>query len=81
VTTILEAAVNALNCLDKASITELKSFAKPPVAVHNTLSALMIMLNRDQSWASIRKTLSNPTEFIQLLICYDKDNMPEKMMK
>ena len=40
----MDAANDAVNCLDKASLTELKSFAKPPAGVDKVTTALLIMI-------------------------------------
>ena len=40
----LDAAKDAVNCLDKASVTELKSFAKPPSGVDKVTDALLILV-------------------------------------
>jgi dynein heavy chain len=52
----LNAAVEALNTLNKANVTELKSFGKPPPAVVNVTVAVMVLLApaskipKDRSW-------------------------------
>jgi dynein heavy chain len=40
----LDAANDAVNCLDKNSLTELKSFTKPPAGVDKVTTALLIMI-------------------------------------
>ena len=40
----LDAAKDAVNCLDKESVTELKSFAKPPSGVDKVTDALLILV-------------------------------------
>ena len=40
----MDAANDAVNCLDKASLTELKSFTKPPNGVDKVTTALLIMI-------------------------------------
>ncbi len=52
----LAAAQQALNTLNKANLTELKSFGSPPPAVANVASAVMVLLSttgkipKDRSW-------------------------------
>jgi hypothetical protein len=43
----LDAANDAVNCLDKNSLTELKSFSKPPAGVDKVTTALLIMIKVD----------------------------------
>lgn len=64
----LLAAQEALNTLNKANLTELKSFGSPPGAVTNVTAAVMVLLApngkipKDRSWKAakvIYKTLTN----------------------
>ena len=53
----LIAAQEALNTLNKANLTELKSFTTPPVAVSNVTAAVLVLLcqgkiPKDRSWRS-----------------------------
>lgn len=60
----LLAAQEALNTLNKANLTELKSFGSPPGAVTNVTAAVMVLLApagkvpKDRSWKAA-KVLSN----------------------
>ena len=45
----LDAAIRALNNLDKREITELQSFARPPATVLFVLEAVAIMFDIDES--------------------------------
>ena len=76
----LEKANEALGSLTKASITELRAFKNPPVDVINVVSALMILLGKEPSWASAKKEMTDP-KFIDRIIKLDKNNMPESTMK
>lgn len=61
----LVAAQEALNTLNKANLTELKSFGSPPGAVTNVTAAVMVLLApagkvpKDRSWkaAKVKKTV------------------------
>lgn len=66
----LLAAQEALNTLNKANLTELKSFGSPPGAVTNVTAAVMVLLApsgkipKDRSWKAAKvhaKQLSNST--------------------
>nr|CAD7428767.1 unnamed protein product [Timema monikensis] len=59
----LQAAQDALNTLNKANLTELKSFGSPPGAVTNVTAAVMVLLApggkipKDRSWKSAKVTI------------------------
>lgn len=40
---ILKEAIDAINCLDKSNIKEMKSFSKPPPAVKLTMQCVAIL--------------------------------------
>lgn len=67
----LVAAMEALNTLNKANLTELKSFGSPPEAVTNVTAAVMVLLStegkipKDRSWKS-----SKVWEFPLILILH-----------
>lgn len=51
----LNAAIDALNSLNKADITEMKSFIKPPPLVLMTMEAISILLGEPIGWDSAKK--------------------------
>ncbi|OQR87427.1 dynein heavy chain [Achlya hypogyna] len=75
----LNAAVQALDSLDKKDITEVKSFTKPPQAVQVVMEAVCIMLGEKPDWDTSKRVLSKPT-FMQELKDYDKDNIAPKTL-
>ena len=74
------AAMKALKSLDKKSIGEVKSFAKPPPMVAYVLEAVCILLNKDTDWDSA-KALMGDSKFMDMLLNYDKDNIDPKLIK
>lgn len=64
---IVDAALAALNQLDKGSLTELKSMGKPPDDVVVVAAAVMVLMAdpkkipKDRSWASAKKMMANVT--------------------
>ena len=76
----LLAAQEALESLDKKYIAEIKSFANPPADVATVMSAVMIVLGKDPTWASVKKELANP-KFVEMIMGFDKENIPQKTMK
>ncbi|KAK4469213.1 hypothetical protein MN116_006788 [Schistosoma mekongi] len=76
----LEAAVQALEALNKKDITEIKSYGKPPLLVQKVLEAVMILRGADPSWAESKRQLGEQ-DFIKQLINFDKDNINDKTLK
>lgn len=76
----LNAAVAALDALDKKDITEVKGFVKPPQAVQVVMEAVCIMLGEKPDWETSKRVLSRST-FMAELKDYDKDNIPAAVLK
>jgi dynein heavy chain len=77
----LEAAESALKALDKASIVEIKSFAKPSENVVMVMEACMILISEKTDWNSVKSVLGNPGEFMQRLMTYDVSKTSEKILE
>merc|ERR1719506_3599449 len=76
----LDAAVDALEKLDKKSIAEVKAYAKPPDLVLKTMNAVMTVMDKPATWASAKNEL-NDINFLQRLKNFDKDNMSNATLK
>ncbi|PRP88057.1 dynein heavy chain 6, axonemal-like [Planoprotostelium fungivorum] len=77
----LDAAVRALNALNKTDISEVKSFPKPPELVSFVMEAVCVLLQApDTKWQTAKTILSDP-KFLTRLINYDKDHIPENVLK
>jgi dynein heavy chain len=80
----LEAAVDAVNCLDKASMTELKTFTKPPSGVDKVTTALLIMIKgekKDFSWENAKKMMAKVDAFKEKLENYRGEDIEEDVIK
>ncbi|VVC95211.1 unnamed protein product, partial [Leptidea sinapis] len=83
----LVAAQEALNTLNKANLTELKSFGSPPGAVTNVTAAVMVLLApggkipKDRSWKSAKMVMAKVDVFLEALIHYDKENIHPDVIK
>jgi len=78
---ILAMAEEALNCLNKSDITELKSFKNPKDEVLWVAQAVAIMKKRpDISWASCQSMMGEGS-FLESLVKFDKSTLKESMMK
>ena len=77
----LAAAQQALNTLNKANLTELKSFGSPPPPVINVAAAVMVLLSttgkipRDRSWQKAKIMMQKIDQFLESLVNYDKENI------
>jgi dynein axonemal heavy chain len=76
----LKAAISALDKLSKSAVTEIKSYSKPPALVEKVMSAVMIVLTKEATWASAKKELGDPN-FLNRLKNFDKDNMSNTTLK
>ncbi|XP_022380343.1 dynein heavy chain 9, axonemal [Enhydra lutris kenyoni] len=83
----LTAAQAALNTLNKTNLTELKSFGAPPPAVSNVTAAVMTLTARggcvpkDRSWKAAKVTMAKVDGFLDSLVNFDKENIPESCLK
>ena len=69
----MEQATEAVNCLSKASLTELKSFSKPPPGVDKVTTAVLIMLKGEKknfSWENAKKMMAKVDAFKTSLESY-----------
>nr|XP_019948992.1 PREDICTED: dynein heavy chain 11, axonemal [Paralichthys olivaceus] len=82
----LTAATAALDTLNKMNITELKAFPNPSGAVINVAAAVMVLLAprgrvpKDRSWKAARAFMGKVDDFLQALVSYDKEHIPESCL-
>ncbi|XP_038615472.1 dynein heavy chain 6, axonemal [Tachyglossus aculeatus] len=70
----LEAANKALDSLDKADISEIRVFTKPPDLVMTVMEAISILLNAKPDWTTAKQLLGD-SNFLKRLLEYDKENI------
>ncbi|KAJ4456876.1 putative Dynein heavy chain 17; axonemal [Paratrimastix pyriformis] len=81
------AAEAALNTLNKGNLTELKSLPAPPPDVAAVAAATMILMSppsgvvRDTSWGAAKKTMNQVDKFLEQLLHFDKDHVPQANLK
>ncbi|KAG8130387.1 hypothetical protein E2320_017072 [Naja naja] len=75
----LEAANKALDSLDKADISEIRVFTKPPDLVMTVMEAICILLNAKPDWATAKQLLSD-SAFLRKLLEYDKENIKSAIL-
>ena len=56
----LAKANEGLNSLNKGDIVEMKALNNPPAAVMKCMGAVMLLLGKDDSWATVKQTISGP---------------------
>ncbi|KAJ1334726.1 hypothetical protein BSLG_007881 [Batrachochytrium salamandrivorans] len=75
----LAAAAIALNSLNKANLTELKSFGSPSDEVKNVAAAVMVLLSppgkiaKDRSWKASKNMMAKVDAFLESLINFNKE--------
>ena len=76
----LIAAEESLEKLDKKYIAEIKSFPSPPPDVEMVMYAVMVILNKDATWATVKKELADP-QFVKKIKEYEKDKISQNILK
>ena len=78
---IYEDALKALNTLNKNDIIEMKSYPTPPQELVMVISAVCILFGKKESWDDGKKLMNEPKKFLENLKTYNKDSIPEKILK
>jgi len=74
------AAKDAVDCLSKAMLTELKNLSKPPDGVDKVTNACLILIEheyKNHKWDRAKKMMANVDQFINALKAYDGATIPE----
>lgn len=79
---VVQQAMQALNSLHKKDIQELKSFTAPAPEVVDVTSAVIILtakgsIPKNPTWNDAKKIMQNPQVFLDTLINFDKENIPQ----
>ncbi|GLI62391.1 hypothetical protein VaNZ11_005010 [Volvox africanus] len=92
----LERALESLKNLSRNDIVEVKSLQNPPAGVRTVMEATCIMFDEKPKmkddpanvgkkipdyWEPSKKLLNDPTKFLESLFTYDKDNIPDHVIK
>ncbi|KAI2663319.1 Dynein axonemal heavy chain 11 [Labeo rohita] len=83
----LQAANAALNTLNRLNLTELRTFPNPPAIVSNVSAAVLVLLSpsgripKDRSWKASKVVMSKVDDFLQALINFDKEHIPEATVR
>lgn len=69
------------------NLTELKSFGSPVAAVTNVTAAVMVLMApggkvpKDRSWKAAKVMMAKVDSFLDALINFNKENIPEACLK
>uniref|UniRef100_A0AAY4DTA3 Dynein, axonemal, heavy polypeptide 9 like n=1 Tax=Denticeps clupeoides TaxID=299321 RepID=A0AAY4DTA3_9TELE len=83
----LQAANAALNTLNRLNLTELRTFANPPVIVTNVMAAVLVLLSpsgripKERSWKAAKVVMSKVDDFLQTLMNFDKEHMSDATVR
>ena len=80
----LNAAIEAVNCLDKNSLTELKGFSNPPAGVDKITMAVLIMVDGEKKnfgWDRAKKMMAKVDAFLDKLQNYKGEDIPDDVIK
>ena len=87
---ILQKAQGALKSLSAQEISEIKGMRKPPEGVKLVMKAVSVMMGvkrkkkskkKIDAWEFAKKKLLGSSSFTRKLLNYDKDNIPDKVIK
>jgi len=80
----MEKAQAALDCLDKANLTELRSLKTPPAAVLQVTKCVLMMLEkeyRNHKWSRAKKMMLKTDAFLARLKSFDARTMTSKLVE
>jgi dynein heavy chain len=79
----MDAAASAVDCLSKASLTELRSLPKPPAGVDKVTACCLMMIEnefRNHKWDRAKKMMAKVDAFLIKLKEYKAENMSEQLV-
>uniref|UniRef100_A0A7S3JKK7 Uncharacterized protein n=1 Tax=Euplotes harpa TaxID=151035 RepID=A0A7S3JKK7_9SPIT len=78
----MKAAEEAVNCLNKQSIQELKSLPKPPKECESVTATVLMLRGekRNYSWQNAQKMMNNPQKFIEEIKEFDGRDIDEGIL-
>lgn len=77
----LNAANEALSCLNTGDIGEIVRYSTPPEDLVMVLNAVCLLKGEKQDWDTAKKLMKEPRKFIDDLMKFDKDGMKETTLK
>merc|ERR1719269_130460 len=80
----MEAANEAVNCLNKGMISDLKALGKPPAECAEVCAAVAFLLKNEKKktdWKYAQKMMGNPAAFLDELVAFDANNIPDTALE
>lgn len=77
---MVDAAVKALDALNKNDVAEVKSYGRPPMKIEKVMEAVLILLGKQPTWENAKKVLGEAT-FLNDLRHFNRDNVSDKTLK
>ena len=74
----LKKAIESLETLDKASISEIRVYMNPPYLVLTVLNAVCVLFQKKADWPTAKMMLGDPN-FLKKLLQFDKNSLPDKV--
>ena len=74
----LQEAVEALETLDKASISEIRVYTSPPDLVLTVLNAVCVLFQKKPDWPTAKMMIGDPN-FLKKLLQFDKNSLPDRV--
>lgn len=72
----LQQAIMSLETLDKASVSELRVYTRPPDLVGTVMCAVCVLFQRKPDWPTAKQMLGDPN-FLKKLLQFDKNAVPD----
>jgi len=76
-----EKAKKALNCVKKSQIDELRTIAKPSEVAVTVFNCVLTLLGKPTKWDEAKKQMQNSQGFLDSLLGFDKDSIPQIRLK
>lgn len=58
-----------------------RSYGTPPSMVMHVMSSVCVLLQQPTDWDTVKHLMSDPIAFLKTLTTFDKDNVPDKVIK
>jgi dynein heavy chain len=78
---IYQEALAALDTLNKNDIVEMKSYPTPPQELVMVIGAVCVLFGKKENWDEGKKLMNEPKKFLDSMTTYNKDKIPEKIVK